>query len=547
VFRRAILLTLVLGVFTLEIACGSGNSASEDDTLRIISGSENQTLEPILEKFADDNHAKIPLTYKGSVDIMLALRQGAPDYDAVWPANSLWVSIGDTNHVVKSSQSIMTSPVVLGIKRSIADGLGWVGKDVTVEDIVTAAKSQHLRLMMTSASQSNSGASAYFGFLHAFSGTSDAVTSDNLHDPNVQEKVKEILGLINRSAQSSGFLKDLFLQRYNDFDGMFNYESLLIEANTGSTDANGDHVKGLLDNGQEALFAIYPKDGLAIADSPLGFVDHGNARKAQLFEKLQQYLLSDDVQKQLLSRGRRIGLAGTLNQTNVDTSVFNKDWGIDLSRTIVPIRFPAPAVIQEAIDLYQTGFRKGSFTAYCLDFSGSMIGDGEAQLKRAMATLLDQDQAKNYLLQASPDDITAVLTFNDKVINATDIPGWTVRGNASVDMTSLLRRIEQQQAGGGTAIYSCAAQALRTMKGTGIDNRFPAVILMTDGMSNVGSLDELTSAVRETGLSDVPVYAITFGEASFDQLNTIAAQTGAKVFDGKTDLVGAFRQAKGNN
>ena len=73
--------------------------------------------------------------------------------------------------------SILRSPVVLGLRKSIADSLGWVGrKDLTIQDIRDAAARNDFRLSMISATQSNSGASAYLGFLYAFAGNPDMLT-----------------------------------------------------------------------------------------------------------------------------------------------------------------------------------------------------------------------------------------------------------------------------------------------------------------------------------------------------------------------------------
>ena len=71
-----------------------------------------------------------------------------------------WLAMGDAKHIVKSSQSVMVSPVVFGVRQSKAKELGWVGRDVTVADILAAIQANKLRFMMTSATQSNSGASA---------------------------------------------------------------------------------------------------------------------------------------------------------------------------------------------------------------------------------------------------------------------------------------------------------------------------------------------------------------------------------------------------
>jgi Ca-activated chloride channel family protein len=61
-------------------------------TLSIVSGSENQSLEPLLERFERRERVELEMTYLGSVDIMMELAKPEFAYDAVWPANGLWVS-----------------------------------------------------------------------------------------------------------------------------------------------------------------------------------------------------------------------------------------------------------------------------------------------------------------------------------------------------------------------------------------------------------------------------------------------------------------------
>jgi Ca-activated chloride channel family protein len=87
------------------------------------------------------------------------------------------------------------------------------------------------------------------------------------------------------------------------------------------------------------------------------------------------------------------------------------------------------------------------------------------------------------------------------------------------------------------------------MKEKGVGERLPAIILMTDGKSNFnnGSLDDVKGAIASTGLENVPVYGITFGDADASQLHTIADLTHGRVFDGTKDLISAFRRAKGGN
>jgi Ca-activated chloride channel family protein len=497
-------------------------------TFQLVTGTENRSLVPMIEEFAEQQDVRIEFTHQGSVDTMLELQGGAEAYDAIWPASSIWLDLGDTQHVVQQTKSIMATPVVFAVKRPIAEELGWVGRDVTVEEILAAAESGQIRFMTTSATQSNSGAMAYLGYLYAFAGQPEVLTSDMLHDPAVVERTQRMLGLVDRSAGASGFLRDLFLQQYDDFDGMFNNESAIITANL-----------QLTAEGRAPLHVIYPVDGLAIADWPLGYIDHGDAAKAEFFISLQDYLLSDDVQRELLAQGRRVGLG--LNPEGADAAVFNPDWGIDLELVIQPITLPAAEVIQEALILYQTEYRKPSFTVYCLDYSGSMEGAGEEQLEDAMAILLDPQQAANYLLQPSSRDITVVIPFDDEPYNQ-----WRVDGNDPDALSSLLDRVTAEDPGGGTAIHGCVNRALDTIEQANLESHEPAIVLMTDGISD-DSFEDIEGRLEEQSPNMVPVYGILFGDASEDQLITIAEATSGRVFDGRDDLIGALRDAKANN
>ena len=47
--------------------------------------------------------------------------------------------------------------------------------------------------------------------------------------------------------------------------------------------------------------------------------------------------------------------------------------------------------------------------------------------------------------------------------------------------------------------------------------------------------------------ADVPVFSIMFGSADPTQLEELAELTHARVFDGREDLIGAFRSVKGYN
>lgn len=212
-------IALIVGLFT---GCGSTNSASNatsdgdsnsgttatysvdgaKDSIRIASGSENKEVSGAIEQAAKQSKVSVTVDYMGSLDVMDALRNkghhAGRDYDAVWPASSMWITMGDIKHVVKDQVSTSTTPVVFGVKQSKAEELGWANTDgttklVSTKDIMDAVKAKKLSFAMTSATQSNSGASAYMAFLTALNGGKSALTKDDLNDASLRKSVKTVL------------------------------------------------------------------------------------------------------------------------------------------------------------------------------------------------------------------------------------------------------------------------------------------------------------------------------------------------------------------
>lgn len=531
------LIPVLLAALVAAAAYLSLAPLSTSTTLRIVSGSENQALEPLVQDWAAREGVAVEMTYLGSVDISRALAAGkASEYDAVWPAHSLWIELGDTQKAVAHATSILRSPVVLGVKKPIAEKLGWVGRDdVTVQEIEAAAQSGAFRLSMTSATQSNSGASAYFGFLYALAGNPDVLTLDILAQPKLQEDMRTLLSQVDRSSGSSGWLKDSLVANPAKFDAMINYESVVIEAN-----------QALTAKGEPPLYIVYPANGLSVADSPLGLIDKGDAAKEKAFLDLQAFLLSPETQAKLSDLGRRAGLIG-LSAENADPAVWNRDWGVDLKRDIAPIPTPASAVIAEALALYQSELRKPSLTVWVLDVSGSMEGEPLAQLKSAMTLVLDPQAAAVNLLQPSRRDVTIILPFNHTTEGAT-----IVRGGTPADLSAALARVNALRADGGTDIYGAIGTAVDLIQpfqedGT-LKDYLPAIVAMTDGQSELVNKDWMEQKLAaEPWAQAIPIHSIAFGSADEEQLKALSAASVGRLFKAGDDIAAALRAAKGYN
>jgi Ca-activated chloride channel family protein len=523
-FRPFALLMAALATLALS-AC----SPSHGPDFTILSGSENQVLEPLVQEFCAARRATCTMRYQGSLDIGLALKgAGDPGADAVWPAASIWIDMLDTSRRVKSAKSIAQMPVILGVRRPLADNLGWVGAKVTSKDILAAVQSGKLRFLMTSATQSNSGAAAYLAMLAAAIGKSDLIEAGDLDKPEVLDKARALLKSVQRSAGSSGWLAELYLEGERSgapFDAMWNYEAVIKETND-----------QLVADRKDALYGIHPEDGVSVADSPLGFIDRTRGKEVeQFFDELQAFLLSDTAQARIAETGRRVELA------RAKASRADPATNIDPGRPITVVRPPEASVIQKALAIYQEALRRPSLTALCLDLSGSMQGKGETELLEAMRFLFTPQRTREAFVQWSKADEIFVLPFSDHVFWADHSSGEETQQAALLDDALKLR------AGGGTDFYTCSAEALKAMKPT-LDrgDHLPAIVIMTDGKSQ-GNM----STFEEPWIADgrrVPVFGVTFGtDADRSQLDRLAKLTGGRVFDGTKSLTDAFRAVRGYN
>ena len=502
----------------------SSTNLKSNNTFKLISSTENKDIENELKKFAKNEGINLEIDYAGTIDIMQKLNKGE-EYDAVWASNSIWLYMLDSTKVKTSnSKSTSINPVVFGITKQKAEELGFVNKDIYTKDIVDAIKNRKLKFSMSNPTQTNTGATAYLGLLTTLAGNPEVLRENNLEDENLKNDLTSLFTGLERSSGSEDFLEELFLK--GNYEAVVTYEFSIINMN-----------KKLVAQGKDPLYILYPVDGVSISDSPLAYIKQGNGEKEEFFKKLQSYVLSDEGQKILASNGRRTWYGGV--KSDVDQTIFNKDWGINTTKYIVPLKYPNTEIIKKALSMYQTELRKPVHTVFCLDYSGSMSGKGYTQLKEAMDYILDEQKASQDMLQFASKDKITIIPFNGKVIDV-----WNT--DNGVNTKELIEKISTLKPSGSTNIYDTSKTALEELKNDDLNTYNVSVILMTDGMSNVGSYAEFSEYYNRLGKS-IPVYSIMFGDAYEYQLDEIAQITNAKIFDGKTDLLQAFKEVRGYN
>ena len=496
----------------------------DDGALNVISSSENEVLDSSIKYIAKKNGIRLNIVYADTLDIIARLNRGEK-YDAVWSANSIWNYKLNKNVSLSESKSMSINPVIFGIKKSKAQELGFVGRDIKTKDILDAIKAGKLKFSMSNPNSTNSGAVAYLGILSTLAGNPDILTLDMINSEKLKNDMKTFFTGLERTSGDEDYLEELFLN--GDYEAVVSYESSIININ-----------KELEKQGKEPLYALYPIDGVSISDSIFALVNNKDENKKEEFLKIQSYYLSSDGQKVLENLGRRTWYGGTTDKA--DKKVFNPDWGIDTTKMLSPIRYPSDAVIDRALWLYQEELRKPIHVVFCLDYSGSMYGEGYEELVKAMEYILTSSEASKDNIQFTDKDKIDIIPFASDV---KDI--WST--NNGTNTSGLIKKINDHSPGGATALYSATIRALELLENDDSNTYNKSIILMTDGEPNENlRFNDLRRKYQELK-SKIPIFSITFGDASEYYLSDIAELSNAKVFDGKTDLVKAFREVREYN
>ena len=519
---------IILAILTIMFiaSCNNGSDNEKEisnyteNIFKIISSSENEILDEDIKSYAKEKGYNFEIEYADTIDIVNKLNHGEK-YDAVWVSNSIWLYKLDSSVVsVKNSKSTSINPVIFAVKKSKAESLGLTKKDIKTKDILDKIKSGDLKFNMSNPTSTNSGASAYLGILSSIAGNPEVLTEDILNNENVKSELKTFFMGQERKSGDEDFLEEMFVK--GDYDAVVSYESSIININ-----------KKLVKKGKEPLYAIYPVDGVSISDSPIAYIDNKSDYKKEIFDNFENYLLSDKGQKILAKYGRRTWYGGTNDKA--DQKIFNPEWGIDTTKYISPIKYPSTDVITKALSMYQREFRKPMHVVFCLDYSGSMMSSGITDLRNAMDYVLSEQAQKDMIEFTSADKID-ILAFNS------DVHGpWSTEDGSNT--SELLEKINDYAPSGSTALYYAAIKGLTILKEEDSTKYSNTIILMTDGQGNIGTYNDLEEVYKNIN-KDIPIYSITFGNASESELERIAELTNAKVFDGKSNLVEAFKEVR---
>ena len=514
---------ILIAAVVLMGAAVAGCSGQPSQTLTILAGSELKDLEPLFPDIQRATGVLLQPTYIGTLEGAEKIAGGTDNSDAAWFSHGKYLSLlpGAGSRIV-DQQKIMLSPVIIGVKQSVAQRFGWQDNpNVTWKDIQGHAADGSFHFAMTNPAASNSGFTALIGVASALSGSSDAIDTGTID----QNALRAFFSGQTMTAGSSGFLADDFVRQQANVDGIINYESVLMGLNAG----------GQL---TEPLTLIYPKEGIITADYPLMLL---NANKRDAYQKVVDYLRTPDVQKKIMdTTNRRPVIPGVPLDPKFPGQV------------LVELPFPSQLdTINALLQVYLDQIRKPASATFVLDLSGSMQGDRLAALQKALTSLtgLDTSLTGQFSRFRAHEDVHFV-TFSSAVIDQRD---FTIDDTdpSSTSMQAIRDYVNSLTTYSNTAIYDALVAAYQGVASQqqADPNRLYSVVLMTDGENNAGFsfaqfsdwFNSLPDAVKA-----VHTYPILFGDSNTAEMESLATLTGGKTFDAQGgDLTDIFKQIRG--
>lgn len=501
--------------------CGlfGGDSAGGSRVLRVLAGSELADLKPILDQAAKDTGVTVKFDYAGTLDGVQQVVSGTAGkrYDAIWFSSNRYLNL-HTGVKTGTATPIMSSPVVLGVRPSVAARLGWDKTRPTWAQIATAAEKQDFTYGMTNPAASNSGFSALVGIATALNSGTDL---DVAGIDRVAPQLKQFFSAQTLTAGSSGWLSDAFVRQGAEVDGLVNYESVLLSLN----------ASGKL---PEPLKLVYPSDGVVTADYPLTLLGTAPATAQDAYRKLTAYLLKPDVQNKIMTQVHRRPADGSVRLAPEFTGATG----------LKELPFPGSlATVDQLIAAFFDRIRRPASTIYVIDVSGSMAGQRITDLKAALVALTGAGDATSF---HNREQVT-LIPFSTRTMPAQKflIPEST----PGPELQKIRTFAEGLKAGGGTAIYASLDTAYTAAKAQVAQdgNRFTSIVLMTDGENANGiGFSDFKASLPQVQVKGVPIFPILFGTARENEMNQIAQLTGGKAFDARTQpLADVFKEIRG--
>ena len=520
----------------------SARASQETIIVTVLASPEKQTLlTSLVARFnktkaqVDGRPIQTTVTYMESGEMLDAVLSGQQRPVVVSPASSTWLTQlnagwrSSTNSelpLAADPHPLFVSPIVIGMWENMARALGYPDKMLGWTEIISATldargwgafgHSEWGQFRFAHASpDTDSGRLATLAAFYAGARKVRGLTTADMQNPAVLDYVRNIERGVVQYGESGAALLDLMRQRGQAaLSAAVMEEQALLQFNLGRP--------------QQRLIAIYPKEGTFWADHPFAVLngDWVSTEQQQAARLLLSFLLADEQQRTVLAAGYR---PANLNIT-LDGSPISTANGVDPLQPKTLLAVPDATVLATVRNAWVLT-KKPANIYLVADVSGSMAGD---KIERARQGLLE------FVASIADSDQVGLYKFSTNVQRTVPL--------ARLDQAQrqrLQNEIERMAAGGNTALYQAARDAVTELVRKNDKNSINAVVFMTDGKETMGgNKNDLLSYLRgvqrdgEKGGVQVKVFCIAYGsDADMRTLNDMADATLGKALPGTPDTI----------
>src|SRR5262249_14740307 len=155
---------------------------------------------------------------------------GDSSYDLAWLPSDQYLSLlrAESGQRHPESQPTMLSPVVLGVRRQVAQSFGWSsGMRVPWVDIAAQASTAQLPSAVAEPGASFTGLAALLGVATGAAGTGNALRLEDIQE----DPLRRFAAGMELPSGTSESLVDAYVNNQDRLNAMVNYESALLSLN----------------------------------------------------------------------------------------------------------------------------------------------------------------------------------------------------------------------------------------------------------------------------------------------------------------------------
>jgi hypothetical protein len=592
--NRKVVLMIAFLVLLVSAAClgscGGNSDRPENADLTIAVGPNTAIfLEEnggLLAEYAKNNDAKIYVKVLYGLDMWSAVSSDSFD-----------VFIADDHIIVDGLESaayIASYKAGLWVRVDKAKEIGLVGNTISITDYMRLLKSGSINSVAGNATASADTAEFFYSLVAWCAGVdSYTLTMEMVNNSQVMDCGKDAFDYIKTVTNTSDAVNTVFVSSMDNTSNAF----MSVIAGDYAFLGSGGYNDQLINAGKPHFVFFYFRESTPNITVAMAHKKGLSDEKLQLVSNLQDYLLSDDVQK-------RINLAGFGNGSSAmvesDQSAFVSDWGVYMHpKGVRLVNPPFRNVGESALFSYVSFYKRPKEIGFCIDTSGSMrnsestteIVDGKEvrvsrprlQLaSRAILTVTGDGWLRDNSILTSPGDRVSFRLYSDWTtpvvvdVNVSSLaragreiddligPAWDTDDNSFVFQSSA-SKVNKRYDGykfNMTATFECAEAVRSEFESRYDPNVDYYIVILTDGKKSKG-LDGIVFNYDGTPNLDKPSFYKNWYQSGRDNISLIGIQFGnegqdvspdvTKYFNGKSydgtndlELIQAFKDIFGN-